>query len=58
MESREQQVGEQGKKRYLKPEIVYQQSLEAMAVVCTGPNTKASIATPPCGQPPGGSLFS
>ena len=58
MESREQQVGEQGKKRYLKPEIVYQQSLEAMAVVCTGHTAKASIATPPCGQPPGGFLFS
>jgi hypothetical protein len=55
MDSKERQSSEQEKKRYLKPEIVYQQSLEAMAIACTLPTSKASEATPPCAVP---NLFS
>lgn len=36
----------QVKKPYAKPEIVYQQTLEAMAAACTGPGSKASSGPP------------
>jgi len=37
------------KKPYAKPQVVYQQPLEAMAAVCTpSPPGKASIADPNC----------
>ena len=36
----------QVKKPYAKPEIVYQQPLEAMAAACQGSNSKASTGFP------------
>lgn len=35
----------QVKKPYAKPEIVYQQPLEAMAAACTGGGSKAGVAS-------------
>ena len=39
-------VNAQVKKPYAKPEIVYQQPLEAMAAACTGAGSKASAGGP------------
>ena len=37
---------QKSKKPYAKPEIVYQQPLEAMAAACTGNGSKASSGSP------------
>ena len=48
MEQKDQKVEEQAKKRYQKPEIVYQQHLEAMAALCEGVGAKSPTSFPLC----------
>jgi len=48
MEKSASQASERSKKPYDKPQIIYKQPLEAMAVACTLPNAKASVVPGGC----------
>ena len=50
MEKKEERKREKAlrKKAYEKPRIVYQQSLEVVAAVCSGPSQKEVLGVGPC----------